>query len=51
VAFVRYQPIPPHWVSPLRSLEARECVDFVRMYDAADKAPELVAVAVRSEDG
>lgn len=51
VAFVRYQTIPPHWVTPLRSLEARECVDFVRMYDAADKAPELVAVAVRSEGG
>jgi hypothetical protein len=49
VAWVRYQTIPPHWVEPLRALDAPECRAFVAMYDAADKTPETVAVAVRAE--
>ncbi len=49
VAWVRYQTMPPHWVAPLRSVDADECRTFVAMYDAADKKPETVAVAMRSE--
>ena len=49
VAWVHYQPIPPHWVAPLRELDAAECKSFVAMYDAADKTPETVAVAQRLE--
>lgn len=49
VAWVHYQSIPPHWVAPLRAVDAEECRTFVRMYDAASKTPETVAVAVRSE--
>jgi hypothetical protein len=49
VAWVRYQPIPPHWVAPLRAIDAPECRSFVAMYDAADKTPETVALAQRSE--
>ena len=50
VAWVRYQSIPPHWVEPLRSVDAPECRSFVTMYDAADKTPETAGVAMRSED-
>jgi hypothetical protein len=47
--WVHYQPIPPHWVEPLRSVDADECRTFVELYDAADKTPETVAAAVRAE--
>jgi hypothetical protein len=50
VAWVRYQTIPAHWVDALRTVDADECRAFVRMYDAADKTPETVAVAVRAEE-
>jgi hypothetical protein len=49
VVWLLYQTIPPHWVAPLRAVDAEECRTFVRMYDAADRTPETVAVAVRSE--
>ena len=49
VAWVRYQPIPPHWVEPLRHVDAEECRTFVAMYDAADKTPETISVAIRTE--
>lgn len=49
VVWLHYQTIPPHWVEPLRSVDAEECRTFVRIYDAADHLPETVAVAVRSE--
>jgi len=47
--WVHYQTIPPHWVEPLRDVDADECRDFVRMYDAADRAPETIAAEQRSE--
>ena len=49
VAWVRYQPVPPHWVDDLRALDDDSCRQFVTMYDAANKAPEQVAVATREE--
>ncbi|MBX3461793.1 MAG: hypothetical protein KF830_01365 [Planctomycetes bacterium] len=49
VAWVRYQSIPPHWVDPLRAVDADECRSFVAMYDAADKTPDTAGVAARSE--
>ncbi len=49
VAWLRYQPIPPHWVAPLRAVDAPECRAFVAMYDAADKTPETIAIDQRSE--
>ncbi|MBM4060628.1 MAG: hypothetical protein FJ265_05970 [Planctomycetes bacterium] len=50
-AWVHYQTIPPHWVAPMRRIDAVECRTFVAMYDAADKTPETAGVAVRSEGG
>ena len=50
VAWVHYQPIPPHWVEPLRAIDAAECRSFVAMYDGVDKAPETVAVTQRFEE-
>jgi len=47
VAWLHYQPIPPAWVESLRTVAAEEAKRFVRMYDAADKAPETVAVATK----
>jgi hypothetical protein len=44
-----YQPVPPLWVDALRSVDADEARRFVRMYDAAGKAPEKVAAASRGE--
>ncbi|MBL9078861.1 MAG: hypothetical protein JNL08_15250 [Planctomycetes bacterium] len=49
VAWVRYQTIPPHWVDPLRTVDADECRTFVALYDAADKTPETCGVAMRAE--
>lgn len=49
IAWVHYQPIPPHWVEDLREVEAPECKTFVELYDAADKTPETVGAAVRRE--
>jgi len=50
LAWVRYQPIPPAWVAPLRSLTLRECQDFVRMYDAADRTPETAGIGQAFEE-
>lgn len=44
VAWMRYQPVPPAWVDALRGVDAKQCRDFVRMYDAAPKTPDTVAV-------
>ncbi|MBL8756744.1 MAG: hypothetical protein JNK15_25835 [Planctomycetes bacterium] len=49
VAWVRYQPIPPHWVDGLRDVDSDACRSFVKLYDAADKTPEVCGVAVREE--
>jgi cytochrome c2 len=49
VAWLRYQAIAPHWVDALRDVDDDACRTFVAMYDAADKTPEVVAVAVREE--
>ncbi len=49
VARLYYQTIPPAWVDALRGIDAEECERFVRMYDAADKTPETVDVAVGTE--
>jgi hypothetical protein len=46
VAWLHYQTIPPEWVDPLRAVDADETDRFVRMYDAADKAPETLALTV-----
>jgi hypothetical protein len=48
-ATLHYQPVPPLWVDALRGVVAPEAQRFVAMYDAADKAPETVARASRSE--
>ncbi|HEX6813420.1 MAG TPA: multiheme c-type cytochrome [Planctomycetota bacterium] len=49
VAAMYYQPVPPLWVDALRTVETEAAKRFVRMYDSADKAPEIVARAVRRE--
>lgn len=46
VARILYQPIPPAWVQPLRSVEAREASSFVRLYDGMKSTPEQIAVTV-----
>lgn len=46
VAWMHYQSVPPAWVDPLRDVRTEEAERFVRMYDAADKAPETVGVTV-----
>lgn len=49
VVWMRYQPVPPSWVDPLRTVDAQEAQDFVRMYDAADHTPAVAGLAARSE--
>ncbi len=49
VARLYYQTVPPAWVDALRGIDAEECERFVRMYDAADKTPETIDVAVGNE--
>jgi hypothetical protein len=51
VARLLYQPVPPAWVEPLRTLDAPEARAFVRMYDAAVPRPEQIAVTVEVEKG
>ena len=51
VAWLNYQSIPPAWVDPLRETETEEAARFVRMYDAMDKQPELIAFATAREPG
>jgi len=46
IARLFYQPIPPAWADGLRASETEESRDFLRMYDAADKAPESLATTV-----
>jgi hypothetical protein len=40
-----YQPVPPAWVDGLRKIAHPAAERFVRLYDAADRTPERVAVA------
>jgi hypothetical protein len=47
VAWFLYQPVPPAWVDALRDVDTEECKRFVRMYDAADKTPETLALTVK----
>jgi hypothetical protein len=47
--WMRYQPVPPAWVEPMRSVGAPETIRFLRMYDAASPRPETIAVCVASE--
>ena len=46
VAWLHYQPIPPRWVAPLRTLEAEAAQSFVGFYDEADKTPDTLALTV-----
>jgi len=48
VARLMYQPIPPLWADALRESKTPEAADFVRMYDAADSAPETIALTVET---
>jgi hypothetical protein len=50
VVWVNYQTVPPAWVDALRPVDADEARAFVRMYDAADREPETVGVALKFED-
>ncbi len=50
VTWLRYQPIPPAWVDPLRGSHTGEAKDFVRMYDAAKFQPETLALAIEIID-
>lgn len=49
VSWLWYQPIPPAWVAPLRSIDAPETSRFVKMYDEMKLKPEQVAVTVAIE--
>lgn len=49
VAWVRYQSVPPAWVEALRRSQTDEAKTFVRMYDAADRSPEVAGLGARSE--
>lgn len=49
VAWLYYQPIPPSWAADLRGLELPAAKTFVGLYDAADMAPDVAALAVRTE--
>lgn len=49
VAWLLYQPIPPAWVAPLRTVDTAEARRFVKMYDDAKPAPETLAVTTRRE--
>ncbi len=49
IVWLEYQSIPPAWVAALRSVDAAEPRTFVALYDAAQKQPETVAIATRSE--
>ncbi|MEQ1631648.1 MAG: hypothetical protein ABL997_04705, partial [Planctomycetota bacterium] len=44
VAWLHYQTVPPHWVESLRAETGEHAQRFVRLYDAADKTPETIAV-------
>ncbi|HPF12925.1 MAG TPA: multiheme c-type cytochrome, partial [Planctomycetota bacterium] len=50
LAWLHYQTIPPAWVESMRSIEADECKDFVRMYDASDKTPETIGIGQAFEE-
>ncbi len=49
VVWLLYQTVPPAWVDPLRPIDTPETTRFVRMYDAADKTPETLALGTRFE--
>lgn len=50
VAWLRYQPMPPAWVEPLRKSRTQEAADFLRMYDTARLQPETLALAIVGVD-
>ncbi|MEC7582977.1 MAG: hypothetical protein VYE77_01555 [Planctomycetota bacterium] len=47
VAWLHYQSVPPVWVDALRDVDAEASRRFLRMYEAADKEPETVAIVAR----
>lgn len=49
VVWLLYQSVPPDWVDALRDVDAPEAERFVRMYDAAEKTPETLAIGTRYE--
>jgi hypothetical protein len=50
LAWLHYQSVPPHWVAPLRALDAPEAKLFVELYAEADRTPETLATASRFSD-
>ena len=51
VAWLHYQTIPPAWADGLRNETGDAARRFVRLYDAADRDPETVAVVTASVGG
>ena len=51
VAWLHYQTVPPHWVDALRGETGEHAARFVRLYDAADKTPETIAVVTATVGG
>lgn len=50
VARMQYQAIPAAWARGLRATTAKASVSFLRMYDAAQNAPETLALTVATLD-
>lgn len=50
VASLLYQTVPPSWVEPMRTVTAEATRSFVTMYDAAEKKPETLGLAVQIVD-
>jgi hypothetical protein len=50
VAWLLYQPIPPSWVEPFRGAESPDATTFLSLYDAAEKTPDVAALAVRIDE-
>lgn len=46
---VHYQAVPPEWLTEMRNFQATEINQFLAMYDAADKKPELIAELTRED--
>ena len=50
IARLQYQAIPAAWANALRASNTRASQSFLRMYDAAPKAAETIALAVATVD-
>ena len=50
IARLQYQAIPAAWANALRTSATPASRSFLRMYDAAPKAPETLALAVATVD-